>query len=72
LPAGQILPAAQIKGRMTLQEVSDQCGVPLETIYAELGLSQDVAPGTILRDLAGQIEGFEVQRVREVVAAHQR
>jgi len=71
LPAGQILPAAEIRGRMTLQEVSDQCGVPLETIYAELGLAEDLAPGTVLRDLAGQVEGFEVQRVRDVVAAHQ-
>jgi len=71
LPAGQILPAAEIRGRMTLEEVSGQCGVRLETIYAGLGLSKDIAPGTILRDLAGQIEGFEVQRVREVVAAHQ-
>ena len=32
LPPGQILPAAEIKGRMTLQEVSEQCGVPLEVL----------------------------------------
>ena len=30
LPVGQILPADQIKGKMTLKEVSEQCQVPMD------------------------------------------
>ena len=71
LPPGQILPAAQIKGRMTLGEVSEQCDVPLERLIDELGIPANTSANLVLRDLVAQIEGFEVSRVREVVAALQ-
>jgi hypothetical protein len=71
LPQGQVLPAAEIKGRMTLQQVSDQCGIPLSTLYKELGLSDSMSSTVPLRDLKNQIDGFEVSLVRDVVAANQ-
>ena len=46
LPEGQILPADQIKGRMTLREVSDQCAVDLDALLAALNLPQDTDPDT--------------------------
>jgi hypothetical protein len=71
LPPGRVLPAAQIKGRMTLDEVSEQCDVPLGRLIDELGIPSDTSANLVLRDLVAQIEGFEVSKVREVVAALQ-
>jgi len=72
LPAdGSALPAAEIKGRMTLQEVADLCRVPLETLVSELGLPTDVDTGLALRDIAGRY-GVEVSVVREVVERLQK
>ena len=71
LPAGAVLPAAEIKGRMTLREVSELCDVPLEALVAELGLPGSVSPDTLLREIQTQIADFDLPRVREVVAALQ-
>ena len=68
LPPGQVLPAADIKGRMTLREVSDQCGVPLADLYRVLELPEDISADVSLRTLSEQIDGFEVSVVRGVVA----
>ena len=35
-PLGQVLPGSEIKGTMILQQVSEQCGVPLDVLYREL------------------------------------
>ncbi len=67
---GSRLPGAQIKGRMTMQEVIEHCQVPLEYLVAELGLPTDVDTGLWMRDLASQY-GIEVGAVREVVEGYQ-
>jgi len=67
---GSRLPGAEIRGRMTLQEVVDYCQVPLESLIAELGLPEDVDAGLWMRDLASQY-GIEVTTVREVVEGYQ-
>lgn len=67
---GTLLPASEIKGRMTLQEIVDYCQVPLEILIAELGLPEDVDLELRMRDLAGQL-GIEVQTVRDVVERYQ-
>jgi hypothetical protein len=56
---------------MTLDEVSEQCGVPLETLLEGLGLPGNTSPHTALRDLVSQVDGFEVQQVRDVVTSLQ-
>lgn len=71
LPEGQVLPAAEIKGRMTLQEVSEQCLVPLDVLYSELGLPDGISAGTALKDLVAQFPELEIESVREVVASYQ-
>jgi len=68
LPPGQVLPAAEIKGRMTLREISDQCAVSLSDLYEALDLSEDVSADVALRTLREQVEGFEVSVVRDAVA----
>jgi len=65
-PAGQLRPE-DIKGRMTLREVSQGTGFPLEEILREANLPANTSPNLALKDLAAQIEGFEVETVREAV-----
>ncbi len=72
LPPGQILPASQIKGRMTLQQVSDQCGVELAALLVALNLPTDVNPNTPLKDMVSQGVLDEVSAVQTAVAALQR
>jgi hypothetical protein len=67
---GSRVPGAEIKGRMTLQEVVDYCQVPLDYLIAELGLPADVDAHLRMSELAGQF-GLEVQTVRDVVSAYQ-
>ena len=67
----QALPASEIKGTMTLQQVSEQCAIPLDVLYKELGLKADIAAGTILKDLQTLVSGFETTKARDVVAAYQ-
>jgi hypothetical protein len=71
LPEGQVLPAAEIKGRMTLQEVSEQCLVPLDVLYSAMGLPDGIPAGTALKDLGAQFPEFEIESVREIVASYQ-
>ncbi|MBI5960455.1 MAG: hypothetical protein HY866_17065 [Chloroflexi bacterium] len=71
LPEGQLLPADQIKGRMTLREVSDQCAVDLDTLLAALNLPPDTGPDTQLKTLIEEGVLDEVTQVQEAVAALQ-
>jgi hypothetical protein len=67
---GSRLPASEIRGRMTVQEVVDHCQIPLETLASELGLPEDIDTRLWMRDLANQY-GIEVTTVREVVEQYQ-
>lgn len=72
LPPGQILPADQIKGRMTLREVADQCAVPLDQLLAALNLPADLDPGTAIKDLINTGRIADVDPVRVAVAGLQQ
>ncbi len=72
LPAGQILPAAQIKGMMTLRQVSEQCAVPLDAVLNTLKLPADTNADTAIKTLVQQGVLSEVTQVREVVAELQK
>ncbi len=71
LPAGQILPASQIRGSMTLQSVSQQCAVPLSQVIAGLNLPAETNPDTLIKDLVGQGKISQVTDVQKVVAGLQ-
>lgn len=58
----------QIRGWMTLQQVSDQFHIPQEILYKKLAIPADVPPTTPLRDLEGKVPDFEVDTVRQRVA----
>jgi hypothetical protein len=71
LPAGQVLPASEVKGRMTLREVSDQCAVPFDALLSALSLPAGTDPNTALRDLIAQGVLAEVTTVQQAVTALQ-
>lgn len=72
LPAGQILPADQIKGKMTLKDVSSQCAVPLDAMLAKLNLPASTPVETSIKDLIAQGKLTEVTDIQNVVAELQR
>jgi hypothetical protein len=67
LPPGQVLPADQIKGRLTLREVADQCAVPLDQLMAALNLPLDTNANVALKDLINAGTLAEVTMVKDAV-----
>ncbi len=71
LPAGQILPASQIKGSMTVGDVARQCGIPLDKLLAAANLPANTSAATQVRSLKDVVPGFEVQTLRDAATALQ-
>lgn len=71
LPPGQILPATEIKGRLTLAEIAEQAAVPLDKLLAGLNLPADFDPDTQVMTLIADGKLAEIQTVRDVVATLQ-
>lgn len=67
LPAGAVLAADQIKGNMTLRQISDQAKVPLDAMLGELKLTADVGVDTAIKDLVSGGKLAEVTLVRDAV-----
>ena len=61
---------AGIKGWMTLADLSETYGVPLDALYVLIGAEASVPPETAMKDLEKLIPGTEVWAVREGVAAY--
>lgn len=72
LPAGQAMPADQIKGKHTLKEVSDLCMVPVDKILAGLKLDPKTDPHTTIKDLISAGKITEATDVQKVVAELQK
>ena len=67
LPPGVTLRVDQIKGSMTLRQVSEQTGVPLGAILEALKLPADAGVDTALKDLISAGKLTEVTQVRDAV-----
>ena len=67
LPPGQVLPYDQIKGKMTLQEIADQCAVPLADLLVALTLPANTNPATEVKSLVADGKVAEVTAVRDAV-----
>lgn len=59
-----------IQGSMSLAEVEQATGVPVAILRSELGLPEQT-PGTARLGRLGRQHGFDVQKVRDLVAKHQ-
>ncbi len=62
--------SADIRGWMTLEQVSQGFGIPQAVLYAALGIPADIPASSALKDLEGIVAGFEVTAVREAVDAY--
>jgi hypothetical protein len=71
LPPGVILAADQIKGKMTLAEVSQQCAVSLDALLVALVLPPDTDTQAPIKDLVAQGKLTDVAAVQQAVAALQ-
>ncbi len=61
-----------IKGWMTLAEVSEASGIPLDEMVPALGLPQDIDSATPLKDIAAKYSvDFDTENVREYLKDHQ-
>ena len=63
----QLTSGDEVKGWMTLQQVADGTGIETAVLLAKLGLPADLPPETVLKDIEGIVEGFEITAVRTVV-----
>ncbi len=70
--SAQVLPADQIKGKMTLKDVSEQCAVSLPELLSSLKLSADTDPNVLIKDLVAQGKSAEVSAVQQAVADFQK
>lgn len=61
--------ASGITGSMTLRQVAQANGLDPAALAAKAGLPADVSLDTPLRDLRNTVPGFEIQTVRDAVAA---
>ncbi|MBM3120758.1 MAG: hypothetical protein FJZ97_01070 [Chloroflexi bacterium] len=68
LPAGEILPAAEIKGRHTLLEISEQCAVPRADLMVHLGLPGDTNQTVAVKELAASGVLSSLEDLRAAVA----
>ncbi|MBK7720852.1 MAG: hypothetical protein IPI32_01135 [Austwickia sp.] len=68
---GTPLKPTELRGWMTLQQVSDGTGASLETLRQLIGAPDGVAwtPATQLRELESLVPGFSVAALRERLAA---
>lgn len=67
LAPGEIMPGEAIRGRHTLQEIGEQCQVPLPDLLAVLGLPGNTRLNSAVKDL-----GVEVSLIRQAVTELQQ
>jgi hypothetical protein len=66
--AEQLKPA-DVKGWMTLQQVSDGIGISQPELYALISISPDIPAATALKDLESIAPGFELTVLRDKLTA---
>ncbi|MFB3825163.1 MAG: 4Fe-4S binding protein [Bryobacteraceae bacterium] len=65
------LEAENIRGWMTLQEISGGYGIPLDRLYREAGIPAQVAPTTAMNRIGSTYNlKFEPEKIREVVSGY--
>lgn len=69
ISTGTILSTEEIKGYMTLKEVSVGTGIEIKELYKKLGIPASVPEDTKLKDIKTYISGFEVEAAKEKLKA---
>ncbi len=65
------LTPADVKGWMTLQQISAGIPIPPDELYSLMGIPSDIPAETALKDLEGVVPDFEVSVLRERLTAWQ-
>ncbi len=71
LPPGEVLPGSQIKGRMSLQEISALCAVPLDALLAGLHVPAGTDTTIPIRELVSQGQIASLSDAQQAVTALQ-
>ena len=66
--ANQLKPA-DLKGWMTIQQVSDGIGISQTELYTLIGVNSDIPASTALKDLEGILPGFEITSLKDELTA---
>ncbi|QEK13697.1 4Fe-4S binding protein [Crassaminicella thermophila] len=64
---GQTLDAEDLKGYMTLEEVSQYMNIPIDVLYSKLGLPKDIPHHTKMKEIKNFVADFEVSTARELL-----
>lgn len=59
-----------VKGWMSLQEVSDGLGIPITELYEIIGVPEDFPPTTPMNKLEESIEGFDMDTARLAIGEY--
>jgi polyferredoxin len=65
ITSGTKLNAEEIKGYMTLKEVSIGTGIELPDLYKRLGIPSSVPEDTKLKEIKNFVDGFEIEAAKE-------
>lgn len=58
-----------IRGSVTVRQVAQANGVAIPELLAKAGLPASLDPDTLLKDIQNTVPGFEIQTIRDAVAA---
>lgn len=65
ITSSTVLTAEEIKGYMTIEQVSTSFKIDLSDLYKKLDLPTTIPKETKLKDVKNFVEGFEVEKVKE-------
>lgn len=67
MAVGEVMDSEEIKGYMTLEEVSKYMDIPMDELYTKLGLPENIPEHTKMKEVKNYIEDFEVSVAREIL-----
>jgi ferredoxin len=67
IEVGGITDAEELKGYMTLEEVSKYMNIPMDELYTKLNLAKNIHGNTKLKEVKNYVEDFEVSNAREIL-----
>jgi len=65
IAVGEIIPAEELRGFMTLREIADYRGLSLEEVYQRMEIPAEIPGSTQAKALADKIPGFSFDEARE-------
>lgn len=67
LPAEKTIPVDEIRGYMTLKEVSERTKIDLKALYKKLGIPDTVPSDIKFKELKNYVPGFSDEKAKELL-----